>query len=438
MFDKLSGRLSGIFDRLRGRGVVGENDLHEAMREVRRALLEADVSVRVARDFIEKVSARALGEKVLRSLTPGQQIVGIVFEEMTALLGGESALPDWGGRAPAVVLLAGLQGSGKTTAAARLGFWAARKRGMRPLLAACDLQRPAAIDQLEILADRAGCGFHCDRGASDPVEVAGGAIRRAAQEMYDLVILDTAGRMHVDQAMMDQLKAVRTAAAPRETVLVLDGLTGQDALNVAVEFERAAGYDSAILTKMDGDSRGGAALSFRAVTGKPVRFAGTGEGLDGLEPFDPRRMAGRILGMGDVVGLVEKARETVDHEEAEKLERKLRKASFTLEDFADQLRRLRKMGPIQDILAMIPGNALQAGAGMDPVEFARMEAIISSMTPHERLKPETIDGSRRKRIARGSGTTVRDVNRLLREFRTMQTMLKRVRKTGRLPSLFRQ
>lgn len=417
--------------------MVTESDVREAMREIRRALLEADVSIGVARDFVDRVSEKSLGERVLKSLTPGQQIVKIVHEELVELLGSNQSPPDFGGRPPAVVLLAGLQGSGKTTTAARLAAWASKKRGMRPLVAACDLQRPAAIDQLEILAGQAGAGFYCNRASSDPAAVAGEALEHARRRLYDLLIVDTAGRLHIDPEMMEQLRSVRDAVSPRETYLVLDGLSGQDAVNVALEFERRAGYTAAVLTKMDGDSRGGAALSFKAVTGKPVRFVGTGEGVEGLEVFDPARMAGRILGMGDVLGLVEKAQESFDRTEAEKLEKKLRRAEFTLEDFAGELGRLRKMGSMSELLAMLPGGMIPAGAGFDPARFRRMEAIIGSMTPRERRKPEIIDGSRRKRIARGSGTTVRDVNRLLQEFRTMQTMLKKVKKARHAPSLFR-
>jgi signal recognition particle subunit SRP54 len=437
LFEKLTGRLGDVLSRLRGKGVVTADDVEESMREIRRALLEADVNFRVAKRFVDSVSARAAGERVLKSLTPGQQIVGIVHEEIVSLLGDRATPPDLGGRSPVVWVVAGLQGSGKTTTVAKLARWASQKRGRRPLVAACDLQRPAAVDQLEMLASKAGIGFYCNRASSNPVEVAREALSAADRQMYDLLIVDTAGRLHIDEDLMEQLRHVREAVSPRETYLVLDGLSGQDALNVAEEFEKRAGFSSAILTKMDGDSRGGAALSFTAVTGKPLRFLGTGEGIDGLELFDPGRMAGRILGMGDILGLVEKAQESADMEEARKLERKLRNASFTLEDFAGELRKLKKMGPLSELLAMLPGKMIPAGLSVEQSQLVKMEAIVNSMTPSERIRPELLDGSRRKRIARGSGTAVRDVNRLLQEFRAMKTMLKRVGKSGRLPSLFR-
>jgi signal recognition particle subunit SRP54 len=437
LFEKLAGRLGEVLSRLRGKGVVTADDVEESMREIRRALLEADVNFRVAKRFVDSVSVKAAGERVLKSLTPGQQIVGIVHEEIVSLLGDMATPPDLGGRSPVVWVVAGLQGSGKTTTVAKLARWASRKRGRRPLVAACDLQRPAAVDQLEMLASKAGIGFYGNRASSDPVEVAREALSAADRQMYDLLIIDTAGRLHIDENLMEQLRQVRRSVSPRETYLVLDGLSGQDALNVAEEFEKRAGFSSAILTKMDGDSRGGAALSFTAVTGKPLRFLGTGEGIDSLELFDPGRMAGRILGMGDILGLVEKAQENADIEEARKLERKLRNASFTLEDFAGELRKLRKMGPLSELLAMLPGKMIPAGLSIEQSQLVKMEAIVNSMTPSERIRPELLDGSRRKRIARGSGTAVRDVNRLLQEFRAMKTMLKRVGKSGRLPSLFR-
>lgn len=437
MFDRLSERLESVLTRLKGRGVVSTDDVSEAMREIRRALLEADVNFRVAREFVDRVGAEAVGERVLKSLTPGQQIVKIIHDELVMLLSHERSGPDTGGRRPVVWLLAGLQGSGKTTTAAKLAVWASKRRGMRPLLAACDLRRPAAIDQLEILAGKAGVGFYQDRSSSDPAEVAGASLALANRRMYDLLIVDSSGRLHVDDELMTELERIRDAVEPRETLLVLDGMTGQDAVNVALEFDRRANLTGVVLSKMDGDSRGGAALSIPAVTGRPILFLGTGEGLGDLEAFDPARMASRILGMGDVLGLVEKAAEASEKVDAEKLERKLRKGEFTLDDLLEEFGRLKKMGSLKDILAMLPGGMIPKNLTVDPKELGRKEAIIRSMTPEERCRPEKIDGSRRKRIARGSGVAVRDVNRLLEEYRAMKEMMKRFGKSSRLASLLR-
>ncbi len=437
MLERLSERLGSVFDRLRGRGVVSPADVSEAMREIRRALLEADVSIGVARDFVERAGAEALGEKVLKSLTPGQQIVKVVHDQLVELMSHERTAPDTGGRRPVVWLLAGLQGSGKTTTAAKLAVWAARRRGMRPLLAACDLQRPAAVEQLGILARKAGTGFFGERSAGGPADVARAALKLAGREMYDLLIVDSAGRLHVDDGLMEELSEIRGAVEPRETILVLDGMTGQDAVNVALEFDGRIGITGAVLSKMDGDSRGGAALSFASVTGRPILFLGTGEGLDDLESFDPARMAGRILGMGDILGLVEKASEASDRIDAEKLEKKLRRGEFTMDDLLAEFGRLRKMGPLSDILGMLPGRMVPKGVTVDPKELGRKEAIILSMTPDERRRPERIDGSRRRRIAKGSGVSVRDVNRLLDDYRAMREMMKRIGKSSRLASLLR-
>lgn len=436
VFERLSERLSSVFDRLKGRGVVTRADVDEAVRELRRALLEADVNYRVARDFVDRVAAEAVGERVLKSLTPGQQIVGIIHDELVRLL-SRTGTPDTGGRRPVVWLLAGLQGSGKTTTAAKLAFWASRRRGMRPMVAACDLRRPAAVDQLEILAGRAGAGFFCDRSAASPADVAARAAQAASRGMYDLLLLDTSGRLHVDDDLMEELEGIRDAVPPRERILVLDGMTGQDAVSVASEFDRRIGLTGSILSRLDGDPRGGAALSLAAVTGKPIYFAGTGEGLEDLEQFDAVRMAGRILGMGDIVGLVEKATLATAEEDARKAGARLRRGSFTLEDLLAEFERLRKMGPLQDLLAMLPGGLLPKGYAPDPRELARREAVIRSMTPEERRRPEIIDGSRRRRIARGSGTAVREVNRLLDEFRTMRDVMKRMGRSPKLASLFR-
>ena len=439
MFDSLADRLSDAFRKLTGRGVLSEADVRQAMREVRRALLEADVSFQVAREFVDSVTARAVGAEVLRSISPGQQVIKVVHDELVALLGTGMEGLNLSGKPPVVFLLIGLQGSGKTTTAARLARWLAERKGKRVLVAACDLQRPAAIDQLEKVASEAGAGFYGRRDTKDPVTVLREAIGEATLRGYDIVIADTAGRLHVDEPLMEELDRVSRAAAPAETLLVLDGLSGQDAVNVAVEFQKRLGFTGAVLTKMDGDSRGGAALSFRAVTGKPIKFLGVGEGVDGIEPMDPDRMAGRILGMGDVVGLVEKAQSSWDIREAEKLEKKILSSTFTLEDFRGELKRLRKMGSLGDLLAMLPKSMRPAGMNMDTSQITRMEAIIGSMTLKERLHPEIINGSRRRRIAIGSGTRVNDINKLLREFRTMRTMMKRMRSGGlsRLPGMSR-
>ncbi len=439
MFENLTDRLSDTFRKLTGRGVLTESDVQQAMRQVRRALLEADVNFRVARQFVSDVSSKATGENVLKSLAPGKQVIKIVNDEIVELLGTDRSPLQLSGKPPLVYLLIGLQGSGKTTTAARLAWWLAEKMGKRVILAACDLQRPAAIDQLEKLAANAGAGFFCRRDTKDPVDVLKGAINDARLKSYDIVIADTAGRLHVDDDLMSELERVSKAAEASETLLVLDGLSGQDAVNVAVEFQERIGFTGAIITKMDGDSRGGAALSFRAVTGKPIKFLGTGEGVDGLEPMDPQRLAGRILGMGDVVGLVEKAQEAYDIKEAQKLEKKLISNSFTLEDFAGELKRIRKMGSLTDLLGMLPKSMRPSEMNIDESQFTRMSAMISSMTVRERHHPEIINGSRRKRIAMGSGTRVSDVNKLLREFRSMKKMMKRMRpgKGIGIPGIFR-
>ena len=439
MFDTLTDRLSAAFRKLTGRGVLTESDVKQAMRQVRRALLEADVSFKVAKQFVKDVSAKATGEKVLKSIDPGKQVIKIVNDEIIRLLGRERSELQLSGKPPLVYLLIGLQGSGKTTTAARLAWWLQKNRGKRVLLAACDLQRPAAIDQLEKVADDAEAGFFGRRNTKDPVKVLREALAEARLHHYDIVIADTAGRLHVDDELMEELEKVHRAADPAETLLVLDGLSGQDAVNVAEEFQERIGYTGSVITKMDGDSRGGAALSFRAVTGKPIKFIGTGEKVDGLEIMDPGRLAGRILGMGDVVGLVEKAQEAFDMQEAQKLEKKLVSNTFTLEDFSRELKRISKMGSISDLLGMLPKNMRPSGMDIDESQFTKMSAILCSMTQREKLHPEIINGSRRKRIAMGSGTRVSDVNRLLKEFRTMKKMMKRM-KTGRgmsVPGLFR-
>ncbi len=440
MFEALSDRLNEAFRRITSRGVITESDVRQAMRQVRRALLEADVNFKVVRDFVAGVNEKAVGEKVLRSIDPGKQVIKIVHDEMVNLLGGETVPLEQKGAAPLVYVLVGLQGSGKTTTAAKLARWLSDNRAKRVLLAACDLQRPGAVRQLETLASGAGAGFFGPGSAGgDPLEVLTGAVSEARLKSYDVVVADTAGRLHVDEELMQELERICTVAAPAETLLVLDGLSGQDAVSVAVEFKERIDLTGAVITKMDGDSRGGAALSLRAVTGLPIKFIGTGEKPDGLEPMDPRRLAGRILGMGDVVGLVEKAQKVFDMEEARKIERKLVSNSFTLEDFAGELKKLGKLGSLGDLLGMLPKGMMPKGVEVDESQFRKMLAIIDSMTVKEKLHPEIINGSRRKRIAMGSGTRVSDVNRLLREFNVMKKMMKRIKKGGSvgLRSLFR-
>ena len=434
MFDELTSKLAGVFRKLTGRGRLSEQDVRDALRDVRRILLEADVNLGVARDFIKRVESRAVGTEILQSVAPGQQVVKVVFDELVQLLGGGAGQGmQFPSNRSAVVLMAGLQGSGKTTSAAKLArYW--RERGKRVLLAALDLRRPAAIDQLEVLGRSIDVPVHLDRKATDAVTLAGQARHRADREGFDLLIADTAGRLHVDEELMAEVERVQRALDPTDTLLVLDGMTGQDAVQIAEAFTKRLRVTGFLLTKMDGDARGGAALSLRTVCGAPIRFLGVGEKVDALEPFHADRLASRILGMGDVLTLVERAQERLDHTKAEALEKKLRKERFTLEDFLGQLQEMKKLGPLDELMKMIPGARLPAGAQIDERELKRTEAIIQSMTAGERERPQIIDGSRRKRIARGSGTTVQDVNRLLRQFEQTQAMLKRFGgKRGRLP-----
>ncbi len=434
MFDELTTKLAGVFRKLTGRGKLTEQEVKDAVREIRRVLLEADVNLAVARDLCKRVEERAIGTELLQAVAPGQQVVKIVFDELVSVLGG----PNAGGmqfpsNRAAVVLLAGLQGSGKTTSAAKLAkFW--KGRGKRVLLAALDLRRPAAVDQLEVLGKAIDAPVHLDRAATDPVALAEKARARADREGFDLLIADTAGRLHVDEELMDEVARVQKALSPGESLLVLDGMTGQDAVEIAEAFTKRLAITGFVLTKMDGDARGGAALSLRAVAGAPIRYLGIGEKVDALEPFHADRLASRILGMGDVLTLVERAQERLDHTKAEALEKKLRKDRFTLEDFLGQLQEMKKLGPMDELVKMLPGVRLPAGAAVDERQLRRTEAIIQSMTPGERNRPQIIDGSRRKRIARGSGTTVQDVNRMLRQFEQAREMLKRFSgKRGRLP-----
>jgi len=427
MFEDLTIKLEGIFKKLRGQGRLSEDNIKDALKEVRRALLEADVNYKVVKDFITQVEAKAIGQEVLRSITPGQQVIKIVYDELTNLLGKERMEVKFSSQPPTVFLLVGLQGSGKTTACGKLARYY-RRKGRFPLLVAADVYRPAAVDQLKILGK--SLDLPVFSANKNPVKICEDSIGQAKKDGKDLVIIDTAGRLHIDEPLMQELLEIKKAVTPQEIILVADAMTGQDAVNIAKTFEEKIGLDGVFLTKMDGDARGGAALSIKAVTGKPIKFVGTGEKLDAMEMFYPDRMASRILGMGDVVSLVEKAEEAVSLEEAEKLEKKLRKEAFTLEDFYDQLQQIKRMGPLDSILSMIPGlgGKVMKGLQVDEKAMVRVEAMINSMTKEERLKPHIIDGSRRKRIAKGSGASVQDVNKLLKQFFMMQKMIKNLGK----------
>jgi len=428
VFEALSDRLQGVFKKLTGQARLTPENVRESLREVRRALLEADVQVAVARDFVARVEARAVGEEVLRSLTPGQQVVGIVREELESLLGKSPVTLAGSPHLPTVVLLAGLQGSGKTTFAGKLSLWL-KARDKRTLLASADVYRPAAIDQLERVAAQAGAGFWRAPDGTAPVEIATGALAEGRRRGFDFLVLDTAGRLHIDAELMGELQALKRASRAHQVLLVVDGMTGQEAVRIGQAFTEQVGVDGLVLTKMDGDARGGAALSLRQVTGKPILFMGVGEKLDGLEVFHPDRLAGRILGMGDVLGLVEKARAAVDARDVARLEARARKADFTLEDFLEQLQQMKKLGPIEEIMKMLPGmpKAALAEAAPDSARLRRYEAIMQSMTVKERRQPRVIDGSRRRRIAAGSGSSVSDVNRLLKDFDQARTLMKRLR-----------
>ena len=432
MFDTLADKLQGVLGGLRRSGRLDEETIAKAMREIRLALLEADVNFKVVKQFVENVRERALGQDVLKSLTPGQQVVKIVHEELTSLMGqGDSRLAF--GRPPTVILMVGLQGSGKTTASAKLAL-RLRKDGKNPALVPADLARPAAIDQLEQLGKQIQIPVYRSE-LRDPVAVARAGLERARQESRDVLIIDTAGRLHSDDVLMAELVAIRDATKPTNVLLVLDAMTGQEAVTVAEAFQAQVAFDGIILTKLDGDARGGAALSVKAVTGKPIKFASVGEKLDQLEVFHPDRMASRILGMGDVLSLIEKAEEAVEADEAAEMERRLRSGEFTFDDFLASYRMLRKMGPLKGLLSMIPGFGKQLeGLDVDEQQMARVEAIILSMTPQERRVPQLINGSRRLRIARGSGSTVQDVNQLLNARKQMQKMMKNLGK-GKLSAL---
>jgi signal recognition particle subunit SRP54 len=439
LFENLSTRLQDVFSRLTGRGRLSEADVDAAMREIRMALLEADVNFKVVKDFVANVRERCVGTDVTSSLTPGQTVVKIVLEELTALMGGGESRLAFSGRVPNVVMLVGLQGSGKTTAAAKLANLL-RKQGRRPLMVACDVYRPAAIDQLEALGRELDIPVYRGADGADPVDIATAGIKAAVADMRDVVIVDTAGRLHVDEEMMAEAARIRTAVRPDQVLMVVDAMTGQDAVNAASSFAERVDFDGVIVTKLDGDARGGAALSVRAVTGKPIKFVGVGEKLDALEPFRPDGMARRILGMGDVVSLIEKAQEVTDEKTAAEMELRLRKAEFTLDDFLVQMQQLRKMGSLEEVMSLIPGlganRAAMKDMKIDEKQFDRTAAIIQSMSAGERRKPQIISGQRRARIARGSGTTVQEVNQLLRQFAEAQKLMRQMSKNkGRMPGL---
>lgn len=426
MFSNLAEKLQTALGKLRGRGRLSEKDVDAALREVRLALLEADVNFRVVRDFVARVKERAIGAEVMESLTPGQQVIKIVHEELTELMGGSRAGLDLTGRSPHIIMVVGLQGAGKTTSVAKLSN-ALRKQGHRPLLVAADVYRPAAIRQLQVLGEQLDMPVFAMGDRQNPVDIARAALAHAQRHGNDIVLIDTAGRLHIDEELMQELELIAAEVTPKETLLVLDAMTGQEAVNVAEQFNERLDLSGFIMTKMDGDARGGAALSVKAVVGKPIKYVGTGEKLDALDAFHPDRMSSRILGMGDVLSLIERAQETIDADAAQKMAEKLRTAEFTLDDFLEQMQQVRNMGPIDQLLGMMPGLA---GAGqlkglqIDESELTRMEAIIQSMTPDERARPTIVKRSRRRRIARGSGTRVQDVNRLLKQFEQTRELFK--------------
>ena len=437
-FEGLSDKLNNVFKKLRSKGRLTESDVREAMREVRLALLEADVNFKVVKDFVKTVTDKAIGTDILESLTPAQQVVKLVNDELCALMGGSQSRVHMANRPPTVIMFVGLQGAGKTTNIAKLAGWFKKKEGRRPLLCACDVYRPAAVQQLKVVGGQLDIPVY-EEGQGDPIAIAQHAFDHARQHGNDLLLLDTAGRLHIDEALMDELKNIKAAVKPHEIMLVVDGMTGQDAVNAASAFDEALGIDSVLMTKLDGDARGGAALSIRAVTGKPIKFVGMGEKLDAIEPFYPDRMASRILGMGDVLTLVEKAQDAFDEKQAAALEKKLRAGKMTLTDFLEQLRQIKNMGNIQDVMGMLPGmdKKALANAKVDEKAFARLEAIILSMTEKERSNPEIIKYSRKKRIAAGCGLKIEDVNRLLKQFDQMQRMMKQFSSPGALKKMKR-
>ncbi|MBU5341149.1 signal recognition particle protein [Caldifermentibacillus hisashii] len=428
-FEGLADRLQKTMQKIRGKGKVTEADVKEMMREVRLALLYADVNLKVVKDFIKKVSERAIGQEVMKSLTPGQQVIKVVKEELTELMGGEQSKIAVSPKPPTVIMMVGLQGAGKTTTSGKLANLLRKNYNRKPLLVAADIYRPAAINQLQTLGKQLTMPVFSLGDQVSPVEIAAKAIEHAKAEHHDYVLIDTAGRLHIDENLMDELKNIKEAVKPDEIFLVVDAMTGQDAVNVATSFNDQLGITGVILTKLDGDTRGGAALSIRAVTGKPIKFVGMGEKMDALEPFHPERMASRILGMGDVLSLIEKAQANVDEEKARELEKKMRSASLTLDDFLEQLSQVRNMGPLDDLIKMLPGANKIKGLNnlkIDEKQIAHVEAIIRSMTKEEKEHPEIINASRRKRIAKGSGRTVPEVNRLLKQFEEMKKMMKQM------------
>lgn len=426
-FEGLAEKLQNAFKKLRGKGKLSEQDVKTALKEIRMALLEADVNYKVVKDFVKKIEERAVGHEVMESLTPAQQVIKIVNEELTGLMGGQKSDLVFAAKPPTVIMMVGLQGAGKTTQSGKLARLL-KEKGKKPLLVAGDIYRPAAIKQLQVLGERLDVPVFSMGDQNSPVDIAKAAISHANSAGNDVVIIDTAGRLHIDEAMMDELKAIKANIKPHEILLVVDAMTGQDAVNVTQNFDEALGIDGVILTKLDGDARGGAALSIKAVTGKPIKFVGMGEKLDALEPFHPDRMASRILGMGDVLTLIEKAEANMNARKAMELEEKLRKNEFTLDDFLEQMEQVRNMGPLDQILGMIPGlsNAGLKNLQVDEKQLDRIQAIIYSMTPEERRNPDIINGSRRRRISAGSGTSIQDVNRLLKQFKQTKKMMRQL------------